>query len=254
MSERDAIDSLERLGLSTYEAKVFVALQRLGVGTARDVAEITDVPRSQVYSTAESLGDRGLIDVQQSSPIRYRPLSIEAARDQLRDRFERESNRAFEYIEEVRTEAATSEESEDIWTVTGRETIDTRVANAIRDAESEVLLGVKSKDGLTPAIEAGLREAAAEGVAVTVISRNAAVRERFDDAETVRSREPAIEEAPDGRSGRILVVDGRTILLSVLGDADPDGDDAPRETAIWSADTNFARVLVQLVESFLGPR
>lgn len=252
MSEHDAIESLERLGLSSYEAKVFVALQKLGVGTAREVAETTDVPRSQVYSTAESLGERGLIDVQQSSPIRYRPLSIEEARAQLRNRFERESDRAFEYIEEVRSDAATSEESEGVWTITGRETIDTRVVTQLRDARREIVLGIKREEMLTEATAAALRDAADAGVSATVISQDPAVRGRFDEIENVRAEAPAIEESPDGRSGRILVVDGRTILLSVL--ADPDADGTAEETAIWSTDTNFARVLVQLVEGYLEPR
>ncbi len=58
MDESDAIEALEELGLSNYEAKVFVALQRLGTGTARDIHQATDVPRSQVYGAAESLQEQ----------------------------------------------------------------------------------------------------------------------------------------------------------------------------------------------------
>lgn len=253
MGEHDAVESLERLGLSSYEAKVFIALQKLGVGTARDVARIADVPRSQVYSTAESLGDRGLIDVQQSSPIQYRPLPIDEARERLRDRFESESERAFDYIDEVRSETpvAEEEETEDVWTITGRETIDNRLVSLLRDASERVVLGVKHESLLTEAIDATLREAADRGVTVTVISENPAVRERFDDRDDVATVEPAIREGPEGSSGRILVVDGETILLSVIGDDEL--PDVSRETAIWSAKTNFARVFVRLVEGFFNP-
>jgi len=104
MDEGDAVSSLERLGLTTYEAKVFIALQKLGSGTAREVSRVADVPRSQVYSVTESLEDRGLVEVQQSSPMQYRPVSIEEARRTLRERFETESDRAFGYVEGVRNE------------------------------------------------------------------------------------------------------------------------------------------------------
>jgi len=102
--QNEAVDAFEQLGLTSYEAKVFIALHRLGAGTARDVAEITDVPRSQVYSVAESLENRGLLEVQQSNPIRYRPVSVDEARDTLRTQFERERDRAFEYVETVKNE------------------------------------------------------------------------------------------------------------------------------------------------------
>jgi len=52
MNEGDAVDALKSLGLTTYEARTFVALQKLGAGTASEVADIADVPRSQVYGAA----------------------------------------------------------------------------------------------------------------------------------------------------------------------------------------------------------
>ena len=55
--EAGATESLQQLGLSQYEAEVFVALVKLGTGTAREVTQITDVPRSQVYGAAEALDD-----------------------------------------------------------------------------------------------------------------------------------------------------------------------------------------------------
>ncbi|HET7324565.1 MAG TPA: helix-turn-helix domain-containing protein, partial [Halococcus sp.] len=61
MTEKDdAIAALKRLGLSSYEAQVFVALQRISRGSARDIDRVTDVPRSQVYGAAEQLEERGL--------------------------------------------------------------------------------------------------------------------------------------------------------------------------------------------------
>ncbi|MFC7080566.1 hypothetical protein [Halorussus caseinilyticus] len=50
--------------------------------------------------------------------------------------------------------------------------------------------------------------------------------------------------------GRVLVVDGETVLLSVRdGGDDPELDD---ETALWSSRTGIAAVLVQLIDGGLG--
>src|SRR5699024_1189511 len=64
----EAVAALKRLGLSSYEAQVFIALQRLDTATVREVDRTTEVPRSQIYGAAEDLAERGLVDIQQSTP------------------------------------------------------------------------------------------------------------------------------------------------------------------------------------------
>ena len=63
-----AVEQLRALGLSTYAARTFVALVSLGEGTAQDVSDIADVPRTRVYDAVDELRDHGLVDVKQSSP------------------------------------------------------------------------------------------------------------------------------------------------------------------------------------------
>lgn len=245
MDESDAVESFERLGLTSYEAKVFIALQKLGSGSARDVSEVTDVPRSQVYSVAESLSDRGLVEIQQSSPKQFRPVSVEAARSTLRDRFERESDRAFEFVEAARAEGA-EETKGDIWTIHGREGVAARCVELIGDAEESVVFGARGTDLFSGGIRRALVDRSAAGVDVTVVSLNPAVRNVVADRPGIRTVEPSAA-IDNERSGRLLVVDGDTILVSVVS-AESDGD----ETAVWSSGSNIASVLIQLLEGSLG--
>lgn len=247
MNERDAVEALEELGLTGYEAQMFIALHRLGSGSARDVAEVADVPRPQVYSTAELLEQRGLIDVQQSEPIRYRPVAIEEAKATLRNQFENTQETAFEYIEQVRTEDCDDEEREDVWTVAGRETIDARIVHLVGEADREILFGIRSASLMRGDTETALREAASGGVTVTVISRDPSMGDRFEDSEGITVTEPVFEE-PEQETGRLLAVDGSTVLLSVSGGEETDD---VREISIWSSETKFARVLVRLIRSYL---
>ncbi|SDJ50978.1 TrmB family transcriptional regulator [Natronorubrum texcoconense] len=240
--ESEAVDAFERLGLTSYEAKVFIALHRLGSGTARDVADVTDVPRSQVYSVAESLEERSLLEVQQSSPIRYRPVSIEEARNTLEKRFEREQERAFDYVEGVKEESATEETQEDLWTVRSRDRVDSRVVDLLSQADDRIIFGTRLPTFVTESIERTIRERAAAGVSVIVISRTDEIRDRFAAIDGVETETPPDFRESDERSGRIVVVDGESILLSVV-------DDDGSETAIWSSDSLFASVLIQLIEA-----
>ncbi|WP_266076926.1 TrmB family transcriptional regulator [Haladaptatus caseinilyticus] len=239
MDESDAIKALSDLGLSNYEAKVFVALQKLGTGTARDINSVTDVPRSQVYGAAETLQERGLVELQQSKPIQYRPVSLEAAKSLLKERFERTQERAFEYLETAQNEFVDGdEEREDVWSVDGRDAVSSRIEQLIEAAESRIVFAVHDASLFTRPLADALRERADAGVSILVVSDDADVHDRFDDVPVI--------EMPDGpaehRAGRVLVIDGDTVLISVLGD---------EESAIWSSETGFAAILSQFIDARL---
>jgi sugar-specific transcriptional regulator TrmB len=239
MEESDAIEALEELGLSNYEAKVFVALQKLGTGTARDIHQSTDVPRSQVYGAAESLQEEGLVEVQQSKPIQYRPVSLDEARSHLRNRFERTEEQAFDYLETAREQASEDEQREDVWTVHGHEGVTGRIEQLVAEAEKRAVFGGPA-DLTTSGIEDALRERAEAGVSVIVVSEDEAVHERFADVPVFDPSDKP-DEAP---MGRVLSVDDDTVLISVI-------DDIGRETAIWSSQTGFAAVLGQFIDAHL---
>lgn len=241
--EAQALEAFERLGLTRYEANVFIALQRLGTGTARDVSEVVDVPRSQVYSVAESLEERGLLEVQQSSPIRYRPVEIDEARETLEKRFEREQERAFGYVEEVKEQADRKEEPENVWIVRDRDRITDRVRDTILEANRRIILATHRRELVDEEIETALERRTAEGVALTVHSDSKRLRARFESLPETELRAP-IDRLADDRSGRVVIADEDTVLLSVI---DADGT----ETAIWSSESLFASVLIQLATSGL---
>lgn len=244
-----AISALQRLGLSKYEAAVFIALQKLGIGTASEVDRITDVPRSQVYGAADRLEELGLVEIQQSNPIQYRSIDLDEARERLRMRLEEEERHAFEYLETVRGECADDDETQvAVWTVQGAETINSRVVDLAGQADDRIFFGADDESMMDDGIVDTLTAAAAAGVDVTVISENPTIREQFAHDSSVRAcvlgEGPEIED----RSGRILVVDDDTVLLSILA-----GDELPelnREAAIWSAGTGFASVFIGLLDGW----
>jgi len=239
----DPIAALQRLGLSKYEAEVFVALQRRETGTASDVADIADVPRSQVYGAAEDLEERGLIDVQHGSPKRYRAVSLEEAREQLRRDFEREHDRAFDALRSLEYDrSGGGERQEEIWTVSGRGTIDARVARFVADAEERVRYAQPFPfDRET--VDAF--EAAHDDVDVVVAAVNTDLVEPFSGTGVETVVLPDAFDRNGWPRGRFLVVDGRTVLVSVVG---PEGDEA----AFWSEDTDFADLLIQLLDGYFG--
>ncbi|WP_231183455.1 TrmB family transcriptional regulator [Haladaptatus sp. DYF46] len=239
MDEADAIDALTDLGLSNYEAKVFVALQKLGTGTARDIHGVTDVPRSQVYGAAEDLQERGLVEVKQSKPIQYRPVSLEAAKSLLRDQFERTQEQAFDYLETAKNEFVDDEaEREDVWSIDGSDAITSRIEQLIAEAESRILFGVHDESVFVESVIEKLEERANAGVDILIIAPHPVLEDRLSELNVVIPP----SEKQEGPAGRLLIVDDDTVLISILGE---------HESAIWSSQTGFAEILCQTVSSHI---
>ncbi|WP_455448348.1 TrmB family transcriptional regulator [Natrinema thermotolerans] len=242
MSTRDAVAALKRLGLPNYQARVFVALQELGTGTAQEISEISEVPRSQVYGAADDLLERGLVELTESSPKRYRPVSLAAAREQLTNRLERERERAFANLAELRTATPDRPDDGSVSTLRGRQPIDDRIAELIGEAATAVVFTAPSSRSLTEAIETALRERATQGIDVTVVTAEEAIRERFA-ASPIRVIVMG-EDNPADFAGRALMIDEGTVLLSVATD-----DETVDEEAMWTAGSSIGRILAQFMQS-----
>ena len=243
----EALEALQRLGLTAYEARVYVALEKLQSATASEIADASDVPRSQVYQTANALTERGFIEEQQATPTRYRVVPVAEVRKQFEEQFRADERRAFDYVESIQGDLAETdgESVAEIWTVRGRSNVARRTRQLLADAEETAVYGVFP--GIwerEPGVSDRLLTLADDGIDVTVLvdeTTDIDLPDAFSVLELHADRsEPA--------SGRVLVVDQRALLLSVVAAGADD------ETAIWSADTDFAHVLIRLFDGWVGDR
>jgi sugar-specific transcriptional regulator TrmB len=248
MEDKDAIAGLKRLGLTTYEARVFLALQKLGSGTASEVSDVADVPRSQVYGAAEGLEERGLIETQQSTPTVYRPMPLEQARTQLLDQLAETGAETFDYLGAVQSTEGQEERTESIWMVRGHESVTSRTVELATRAERELLYAANDPGLVTPELVATFREVAERGVTVALASANEATLERVADESAVLTYRVPDDRDLNVSTARLLIADSRTVLLSTRSaDSPGDGD----EVAFWASDNDFAVVLAELSEAWL---
>jgi len=241
MSTRDAVEALKRLGLSNYESRVFVALQRLGTGTAQEVSDISEVPRSQVYGAADDLVEQGLAEFVASSPKEYRPVSLEAAREQLATRLEHEQDRAFENLAELRSDTADHSGTGAVATLRGRQPIDDRIGDLIRTAKQRVVFVAPMSRSIPDHLAETLRERARDDVVVVVVTTQPDMRERFDDS-PIRVF-VMDDDNPGDFAGRALMIDEGTVLLSATT------DDAVGEEAMWTSESSIGRILARFMQS-----
>ena len=238
-----AIEQLEALGLSTYAARTFVALVGLGDGTAQDVSAVADVPRTRVYDAVEELRDQGLVDVQESTPKRFWAISTETAGRHFRQEYVHRVGVLTEALEGLETTAHTSEQR-GVWTVTGRGTVTERVVDFIDTANEEVVF-MTVEDLLSEEVLDSLSAASDRGVSIRLAEMSDATEATIDERLSEADLFESLWDWADTPAGRLLMVDGKKTLASVLvsgnGDHPPEALD---ETAIWGTGETNSLVVV----------
>jgi len=81
---KEIIPRLKALGLNEYEAKVYSTLVGLQKATARDIHEVSGVPRGRIYEILHDLVQRGFVGVEEGSPNAYYRLDTDQVIDRLK--------------------------------------------------------------------------------------------------------------------------------------------------------------------------
>jgi sugar-specific transcriptional regulator TrmB len=77
------VDRLVRLGLTTYEARAYVALVRRDSFTAAQVARQAGLPRQRIYDVLGSLVEKGLASTRPGAVAKYAAIAPEPAIERL---------------------------------------------------------------------------------------------------------------------------------------------------------------------------
>lgn len=238
-----AVKQLKVLGLSTYAARTFVALVSLGDGTAQDVSDVADVPRTRVYDAANELQDHGLVDVKQSSPQRYWAISTETAGRHFQREYDHHVTALTDALDRLETTSRTTKQ-QGVWTVTGRDTVTERVVDFISTAEDEVVY-MTTEDLLTEKIANSLLNASNRGVSIRLAEMSQSAEDQLEQKVPDAQLFQSLWDWSDTPAGRLLMVDQEKTLVSVLVDGNGENPPEPRdETAIWGAGPTNSLVVV----------
>ncbi len=69
------IGSLLKLGFTEYEARAYLVIIQLNLSSAREIIEISGLPRGKIYSTLNQLAEKGYIGVKEGNPALYYPIN-----------------------------------------------------------------------------------------------------------------------------------------------------------------------------------
>jgi HTH-type transcriptional regulator, sugar sensing transcriptional regulator len=224
--DRRAAD-LEELGLTNYEARVYLALIRRDVFTAAEVAREAQVPRQRVYDVLEGLTRRQLAVLHPGKVAGYSAVAPEVAVDRLMEQQRRSLGRLERLSDDLARELLPTWDSgrthtdplDYVEVLRDAADISDRFARIQSEAERE-LLSFSRPPWVTPSENVAGLEASARLHAAGRVVRCLYSRDVLDDPlmlEVVRRFAEIGEEVRIAESLplKLLIADGSTVLCDM---------------------------------------
>ena len=141
--DEGVVDRLRILGMSLYEAKIYIGLLRHGPQNGNEVSKSAGIPSSKVYSTLERLASKGIVhSVRTGSGTQYLCISPEELVRRFRDEFEE----PMDYLEGTLPALAAFEPASEVLTVRGLDAIRENIHYIVGDAAKEIYVSIWSED------------------------------------------------------------------------------------------------------------
>lgn len=236
---REAISLLQDLGLQEYEARCFMALNKLPSGTAKEIHEISEVPRTRVYDAIRVLESQGLVEVQHTSPQVYRAVDIDEAMRTLRQRYDNRIETLETHLRntDVR-DVEEDDQVQEVWSLTGHEAIESRTIDLIDEAESEIAFLVVDEGILSEMLFDCLQGAVDRDLSILLGGQTDAITDVLGTElpntrvfETGLDWLTGLESDNEVAISRILLVDRETLLI---GSYYPNADGTGKEQAVFA--------------------
>jgi len=259
----ETVSLLQDLGLKEYEARCFLALSQVPSATAKEISELSEVPRTRVYDAVRVLEAQGLVEVHHSNPQTFRAVSDQEAASTLRQRYDDRIETLQTHLDDIELdgERETDERVQEVWSLTGHGGIESRTHDLIEDASTEIVLLVVEEEILTDSLVERLRTATDRGVTVIVggLTESTVTRIR-SDLPNARAFETELDWLVDTDEGsevaisRLLLVDRARLLVSSFYPTDDAEEDVSEQAVFANGLGNGVVVLIRrLISSGLLP-
>ncbi len=231
------VNQLKSLGLTKYEALVYMALLKVTDATATEIHGISGVPRASVYPVLTQLQDKELVSISQSSPKRFAALPPKEGIGSLLARIEQDAKMAQEALSAVYRQRLSADRTsqELIWNLYGIAAIRKKLVELIGLAENSVRIMAHCQlfsDELTRALSVKSGQ-----IKVEVFTHEWDTD--IPPAIKVIVKKPPellceFHKEQDMMAGGVCVIDDRKILV-VIGSGDEDA------VALYSESEGFVR-------------
>jgi sugar-specific transcriptional regulator TrmB len=142
--DEERLERMQEYGLTEYEARTYMALQDLEVATARDIANLSRVPRTKIYSVLDDLHEKQLVEIIPERPKKYEVVAFEAYLERFEEKYEKKLERIKEDKEELtkppnQSANGIGEKAGSFNVLKGRKNVMNRTHEMIDRAEDEIV-------------------------------------------------------------------------------------------------------------------
>ena len=237
------IDCLKSLGLTKYEALVYIALLKVASATASEIHESSGVPRASVYTVIDQLLDKGLVSVSPSSPKRFAAFPPDDAIARLMDHIEKDAEYVRESLSLMYRERTSPEAGSEelIWNIYGIENIKKRLIHQISTAQQDIRIIAHPR-----IISLDVRQkliSMANHVSIEIITQHWAGDSPLPGTMKVYVIKypdipKEVDTAKDMMAGGICIIDGKSVMVFM-------GLDEVDAVALFSESEGFIRFFVR---------
>lgn len=196
------------LGLSEYEAKVYIALLRVHPVSAYEAARHAAIPTAKIYGVLTKLMEKEMVlELQDEKKKKYVPIDP----NEYLGLYEQRVNSTIRELSRGLAEEADNQDLSYIWNITGYTAFLERAEAMIRRAENMILLSTW-KEEWTPLVSA-LQEKIDSGVKAATVFFGTA-----EDPAGQMYEHPIADTLYQERGGRgfALVTDGTAALMGTI--------------------------------------
>jgi sugar-specific transcriptional regulator TrmB len=129
--------NLETLGLTENEAKAYVGLVSLREATAREVHELTNVPRAKIYEILKVLAKKGYLEVRQGTPTYFRAVDPEQVIGKIKEEL---LSCAIETLDQLNELSYELPKTSPVWCIQSEWGIKNRIRELLNGVKEELII------------------------------------------------------------------------------------------------------------------
>lgn len=221
------LESLQQLGFTSYEAKVIVALTHYGNRTVAEIHNLSGIPRSAVYGVLTKLNNKGIIETQNTKPMKYKAVEPEIIIDKLTSNYQKAATFALAELEKLSLskDIVTSEEGS--WNISGVRNVHDKIIQLIESAEKEIMFAstftslsnTPKTSNIRQSIIQAVKTKMLEGIRVRITAKdNSCIVRLAKNLPESKIRVYQHKNTKTPLKGGILIVDDKEVLIISIKD------------------------------------
>lgn len=219
--DETSVASLMKLGLTEYEARIYLALVKMGSKIASEISFLSKVPRTKTYGAVKSLKEKGLLRILPGKPERYLASSPGEVLQPLADKLNRDAQSCGKLVDDLSLIYESSKyiysdkpyERYDVWTLSERGKVSERVKTLIENSSKSVRIATTA-NGLVRAFKAyydAFELASNKGVDIMLIAtisrENASLARKLTGLMKIRHNPPPVVEYVSTDSKEVIFIE-----------------------------------------------